>query len=221
MNRIIRQISFLAIIALFTGCAHQLEIKNLQAYQNLSITPLAKSHTIGIVPSTEDVASKQLVRGIGNALNKYSATVLLPYYANSSRKADIIAQITIRPEYKGSGANFWINWPGFLIWTPAWNGYVYKANYDISISLTDAAGRKIDSWKMPIALNIRHAEIDRTWTEIGWFEVSLIPFVGGFVFMEYDPDVTPLLANAIEVPIGDYIAQDIVHRINNYVPPKK
>jgi hypothetical protein len=56
-----------------------------------------------------------------------------------------------------------------------------------------------------------------TWTEIGWLEVGVIPFFGGLIFAgTYDPDVTPLVMDKIEQPVGDYIAQEIVSRINAY-----
>lgn len=216
-TRLVASAMGLLILMIFgSGCAHQLEVKNLRSYQNMQMSPLHKPLTIGVVPSTEDMDSQRLMKGVGTALQKYSATVLLPYSPGSVAKADVVANIAIRPEYKGSGWNFLINWPGFLIWTPAWNGYVYKANYNIEIMLTKGADNsKIDSWSIPINLNLRHADMNRTWTEIGWLEWGVIPLIGGIVFIQYDPDVTPILVDKIEIPIGDYIAQEIVTRINN------
>jgi hypothetical protein len=127
----------------------------------------------------------------------------------------VVAEINITPEYKGSGWNFLINWPGFLVFVPALNGYVYKANYQVDIALAKSANpAQKDAWTMPINLDLRHAEIDRTWTEIGWLEWGVIPLIGGIVFTQYDPDVTPILIDAIETPVGDYIAQEIIQRIN-------
>jgi len=203
--------------ALLTGCSHRLEVKNLRSYQNMSLNPLEKACVIGIVPSTEDIHSQKLIKGVGTALGKYSATVVLPYAVGSTIRPDVIAKISVRPEYKGSGWNFLINWPGFLIFTPAWHGYIYKANYEFELLLTKwSDNTRIDSWTMPVKLDLRHAAIDRTWTEIGWLEWGVIPLIGGIVFTRYDHDVTPLVAEKIEVPIGDYIAQEIVNRINNY-----
>jgi hypothetical protein len=206
-----------AVAAVYaSGCSHQLEVKNLRSYQNMQMNPLHKPLVVGVVPSTEDVDSQRLMKGIGTGLGKYSATVLLPYMPGSEKKADVIAKIAIRPEYKGSGWNFLINWPGFLIWTPAWNGYVYKVNYGVDILLSKGTDNsKIDSWSIPINLNLRHAAINRTWTEIGWLEWGVIPLIGGIVFIQYDPNVTPILVDKIEVPIGDYIAQEIIARLNN------
>jgi hypothetical protein len=180
------------------------------------MSPLGKSISIGIIPTTEDADSRRLMKGIGTSLGNYSARVYLPYLQTNPNNPDAIVSIAIRPDYHGSGWNFWINLPGFLIWTPAWNGYVYRVNYDVEVMIVKGLDNaKIDSFTIPIKLNIRHADIGRTWTEISWLEVGVIAFIGGLVFMQYDDDVTPILVEKIESTIGDYIAQEIISRINN------
>ncbi len=216
-----KRIALLPVMAAFivfsAGCSHQLTVNNLRNYQNMQMQPLEKQLAIGIVPSTEDIHSQRLMKGIGTALGKYSAAVLLPYAPGNAKKADVIAKIAIKPEYEGSGWNFLINFPGFLIWTPAWHGYNYNVSYQMEIMLTKASDNsKIDSFVIPVDLKVRHADINRTWTEISWFEVGAIALVGGVIFTQYDDGVTPLLVDKIEVPIGDYVAQEIVSRINNH-----
>lgn len=199
-----------------TGCSHPLTVKNLNSYSNLGMMSLEKRLSIGVIPQTGDIHCEKLVKGVGEALGKYSADVLLPYSVGSSRKVDVLANINIRPEYKGSGWNFLVNFPGFLVFAPAWNGYIYKVNYNVDVLLTRVTdNKKIDSFNLPINLNIRHAAMNRTWTEVSWFEVGAIALVGGVVFIGYDNNVSPLVAEKIKLPIGDYIAQEIISRINN------
>jgi len=197
------------------------EIKNLNNYRSASMQPSAKPVSIGIAsPGTEsDIYSQRLVKGVGTALARYTSEVVLPYSLQSAKKVDVIAQIGVKPEYKSSGWNFLINWPGFLIFMPAWNGYVYKVNYNVDILLTDGPkNSRIDSFSIPVHLNIRHADMDRTWTEVGWLEFGIIPLFGGIIFATtYDPDVSPLTLDKIESPVGDYIAQEIISRVNAYM----
>lgn len=205
----------LAALLAGAGCTHTLEVKNLNSYRSASIVSLKKPMTIGMVQTTESPESHRLVKAVGQALGKNSAQVLLPYTPTPDRPVDVVAEINITSEYKGSGWNFLINWPGFLVFVPALNGYVYKANYQVDIALANSANPlQKDTWTMPINLDLRHAEIDRTWTEIGWLEWGVIPLIGGIVFTQYDPDVTPVLMDVIETPVGDYIAQEIIQRIN-------
>ncbi len=112
----------LVACGVFTGCTHKLQVKNLNSYQTLTLNSLEKRLRVGIIPSTSDIHAQKLIKGVGWALGKLSADVLLPYSVGSSKKVDVIANVSVRPEYKGSGWNFLINFPGFLIFTPAWHG---------------------------------------------------------------------------------------------------
>lgn len=203
-----------------SGCAHSLEVKNLNSYRSNSIGTLERPTTIGVVQTTEGADCQQVVKGIAQALGKNSAKVYLPYSPSRDKQVDVIANIKVNPKYAGSGWNFLINWPGFLIWTPAWNGYVYKADFNVDVALTRGADNApIDTWTTPIKLDLRHAEFDRTWTEIGWLEYGVIPLIGGLVFINYDSDVTPILMDTIEAPIGEYLALDIIKHINDKYTP--
>ena len=205
------------LILLATGCTHTLEIKNLSTFENMSLSSLERPVSIGIIPTSVDLHGQKLIKGIATELGKASANILLPYFPNSTKEVDITAKIVVKPEYRGSGWNFLINFPGFLIFTPAWNGYVYQVNYDVDVLLTDQKNNnKIDSFQIPVHLNIRHADMNRTWTEISWFEVGSIALISGIIFIQYDDSVSPLVAEKIQIPIGDYIAQEIVARVNNY-----
>jgi hypothetical protein len=206
------------IIVFCGGCSHNLEIKNLDLYQNMNMTSLDKPLTIGIVPSTGDLPCQKFLKAISTELGKHSARVLLPYSEGSQRPVDVKAKIVLSAEYKGSGWNFLINWPGFIIFTPAWHGYNYRNTYNVEILLTKASDNtKIDSFNVPVNLRIRHADMSRTWSNgVGWIEFGITPFISGFVFIGYDDTVTGLVADKIRVPVGNYIAQEIVSRINNF-----
>lgn len=212
--RMLRFVLLPSVIVFIFSCSHPLEIKNLHQYQASSLVTMPKHLSIGISTSNTRDNGKALVTGIANGLSKYIGDIVYPYYPAQSRQVDIVSNVTVRPDHHGSGWNFLIEWPGFLIWAPAWNGYVYRPSYKVDIKLVRPSdGMSIDSFSIPIDLNVRHAEIDRTWTEISWLEVSAIAFISGFVFIQYDNDVTPLLERKIKGPIGDYIAQEIASRI--------
>lgn len=214
------RLSVLAVaLLLLAGCAHRLEVKNLRNYQTYNMSALEQPLAIGIVPAPMNKEERRLVNGIGYALKKYSPNSILPYAPGSQQKVDVVADISIKSRYYGSGMNFLINFPGFLVWAPAWNGYIYNASYTMDIRLTRADdGALITSWPMTIDLDLRHAEIDRTWTEISWFEVGAIAFIGGVAFIQYDDDVTPLLIDEVTMPLGNYIAEEIIQRLNNHWP---
>jgi len=206
----------LLVMFLLSGCVHPLVINNMSTYQTSGITSFDKPLKIGIVNDTTEPEQKSILSGIANALSSYSAKIVMPYAPNSQNPVDIIANIDIETAHDGSGWNFLVNFPGFLIFAPAWNGYLYEVKYTINCTLTKGANKDaIDQFKIPIVLDIRHASYNRTWTEISWFEVGAIAFVGGLVFITYDDNVTPLVMEKTENPLGKYIAQEIVKRINS------
>ena len=209
----LRLATFLALVGLICGCSHHLEIKNLHEYHSSSLHKLPDSLSIGVSTSNTEQNGKLLVNGLANSLGKYTNQVVYPYLPVSTNKVDLVTTVAVHPDHKGSGTNFWINFPGFLIWAPAWNGYIYRPTYKVDIELLRGSDLlRLDTFSVPIVLDVRHAEMDRTWTEISWFEVGIIALIGGIAFTDYDDDVTPLLEYEIKAPIGDYLAEKIVAR---------
>jgi hypothetical protein len=201
-----------AFLVLLTGCAHQLTVLNLDDYHASGRVEVPRTSTIGVLEGDIDPSATVLFDGVAAGIARSGAQVLNPYRPGSDKPADLIARIGIKAKYDGSGTNFWLNFPGFLIWAPAWNGYVYKADLAVHVELFKGADTKtaVDTFDIPVNLDIRHAEMDRTWMEVSWFEVGIIALVTGFIYTKYDTDVTPLLMREIERPIGDYIAHKIL-----------
>ena len=159
------------------------------------------------------MGGKWLVREVADSLQKYNIWTTTSALLDKD-DLDYIATITVYSDYKGSGWNFLINWPGFLVFAPAWHGYNYTIEHDVSVLLTDAkSGVQIDTFTVPIELVIRHADINRTWTEISWLEVGVIPLVRGVFFIGYDDNVTPIAHEKAMPVLSDFIAQEIAGKL--------
>src|ERR1051326_8867550 len=115
------------------ACTHALEVRNLDEYKAASQAPLTRPLTIGVEADQDDPASEELARRIGASLSRSSAKVIYPYLTGNSAPVDVVARIKVNAEGKGSGWNFPLTFPGFIVWAPAWNGYVYEVNYDIGM----------------------------------------------------------------------------------------
>jgi len=197
---------------LATGCAHNLEVKNLDLYKPTFINNRNTGIKVGLSAVTSSPEEERLVIGAANALKRDGFLISYPFYPNAqnSETMDFLVKLSTSSQYKGSGWNFLINWPGFLVWAPAWHGYNYRAIYTFDADITDSkTGTQLPRISIPVDLEIRHADIGRTWTEISWFEWSAIAFAGGLVFIRYDRDVTPELINATEIKIADYVSSKI------------
>lgn len=213
LNMSMKLVASIVLISFFSGCAHQLEIKNLSMYRNTSLKSFETQASVGIASDAQEMEGKRLVKEVADALQKYNVRATTSTSQNK-QNLDYIATFKLDSDYKGSGWNFLINWPGFLIFTPAWHGYNYTIEHNLSVILTDAKlGTQIDTFNIPIKLDIRHAAINRTWTEIGWLEWGIIPLVGGVFFTQYDDNVTPIAHDKAFPVLADNIAQEIASRL--------
>ncbi len=210
-------IMVICLLSLMVGCSHSLTVKNIDAYQ-ASGTTLTQPATIGVTPTYKNESDRLIIEGVTDNLRKY-ANIVSPYYKNSPQKVDVVIDINLSSQYEGSGVNFLITWPGFLLFIPALNGYVYTIDHNFRIDIQDGnTQNNIDSFAVPVSLNIRHADMSRTaWAEAGgWLApgMSAVAFVSGLFHIKYDPDVTPLEAGAVKEPIGNYVAREIINRLN-------
>lgn len=196
------------------GCSHPMRVTNLdQYYAPPSAPPKKETIKLGITSGTaSDIQGSRYVNAAIDALKRNSAIekVVYPYNkAVHEGMVDTVVDISIIPRYSGRGSNFFVNWPGFLIFAPAIWGYGYNADIDTKANVTRLKDNLSQQVDIPTNWDFRQAEIDRTWTEIGWFEVSLIPFIGGIVFTQYDPDVTDEFITKISPTYGEFVARKI------------
>ena len=216
LNTAVKLTTSIALVSIFSGCAHQLEIKNLSMYRNTSLMSLEKQARIGIVADTREMEGKRFIKDVADALRKYNIQATTAVSLNKNN-LDYIATITVDSEYKGSGWNFLIDWPGFIIFTPAWHGYIYKINHDFNVALTEggSSNKQIDSFNIPVELDVRHAAFGRTWlAESGWWLLYSIPSaVGGVIHTSYDNNVTPIAHEKAAPVVADFIAQEIAGRL--------
>ena len=201
-----------AAAILSSGCSHTLEVKNMRLYKPDFVNLQGKSIRVGLSTVTSTPEEERLVMAVSNALKREGFKITYPFYPNDENRnsVDYIVKLNCSSEYKGSGWNFLINWPGFLIWTPAWHGYKYRTFYGFDADITNTrTNESLPRISASVDLDIRHADMGRTWTELSWLEWSVIAFIGGIVFTRYDHDVTPLLLDYAEYKISDYVASKI------------
>jgi len=191
-------------------------IKNIGMYQPEFINSSNKTCSIGLIVETGSPVEGRLASAIANNLKKNGITVYYPYYPNTvdSPTVDYVAKINFSETYKGSGMNFLVNFPGFIIFAPALFGYGYNIKYEYNIDITQqASGTAFPRLHIPIDLKIRHAASNRTWTEISWLEVGVIALIGGIVFIQYDNSVTGIVLDQYENKLGDYVASKITQLV--------
>jgi hypothetical protein len=190
---------FIAVTALvLVGCAHPVEIKNLDKYQSIaSREPLEKQTGIGIIASAPDANTLRVANAVGPQLGRHSAKVVQPYTPAAAGTVEVLARISVTPRYEGAGSNWLVNFPGLLFLAPSWAGYAYTVGYDFNILLTRAwDNAKIDAWTMPVTLDVRHSS-------------------GMLLSADYNPEVTAPAVDAAGSTVGGHVAREIVRRLNS------
>jgi len=146
INRLFQTLFLACFLVSTIACSHSLKVKNLETY---SIpTKLGGTHTkpiVGIMPFDGQSDELFYFNAMVEKLNvnpgiESVRTDYIPAEASSVFNPDIVLKIDPKIDYSSSGWNFLINFPGFLIFTPAWNGYVYNANITTSISIQNCVG---------------------------------------------------------------------------------
>ena len=156
MHSVFKVSLFVVSLSLLAGCTHPMAVKNLNMYQNTSLATLRQPVNLGIVSNSTEMEGKKFVKLVADSMSKYNVRATTAVM-NDHADLDVIATISVNSEYKGSGWNFLINWPGFLVFAPAWNGYIYEINHDFTVLLTNAqSGEKINSFNTPVSDHLVH-----------------------------------------------------------------
>ena len=201
---------------LAAGCSHQLTITNLNEHYSTPPAPPQEPVSVGLVSGQmSDPVNNKYVYAIVTAMRNSGNfdRVIYPYsHAEHSGVASVV-HLSVLPSYDGMGSNFFVNFPGFLIFAPAIWGYGYEADIDTMADISYPGANTTKHLEIPTRYDFRQAEIDRTWTEVGWLEVGIIPFIGGFVFTQYDPDVTRPFISEVSSNYGYYVGSKITRAV--------
>lgn len=215
--RVFHVLVVLALGSIGSGCSHNMRITNLD--DNFTTPSAVPKQTVRVGVTSSSMSHPQTskyVNAIVEALQRNSGVerVIYPYsHSNNKGQADAVVDISVNTRYDGKGSNFFVNWPGFLIFAPAIWGYGYTADIETQAFIDNLKTGSSQQLSMPLRYEFRQAEFDRTWTGIGWFEVGIIPLIGGLAFTGYDDDVTPEFIRTVTPSYGSFVAQKTANAI--------
>lgn len=192
-----------------TGCSHAMHVTNLDSYRPMPSPPTVPARSVGLTArNLDDPEVRGYVDGIAEGLRRDASfeRVVYPFDPRAGHDVDVVFDVQVVTTYAGRGSNFLVNWPGFLIFAPAIWGYGYEASI-VTKALVWTRDGATNALEIPTVYDFRHASIGRTWTELGWLEVSIIPFIGGIVFTRYDAGATPQFVSLVAPSYGAYVAQ--------------
>lgn len=207
----------IASICLLTACTHTMKVKNLREY---TLEPTHSTRRdVAVMRYTGSGEGRIFFQHIMQALRAHPSVAQLRTdwtwdTYEPGFEPEVVLRITPRVDYHGSFWNLPITFPGFLIFTHAWNGYVYTGEAATEIEILDPATRRvIESSQIPTKYKMRYTAFDHSfWAVSGWWMpgYGATALLSGLVFIGYDDDATDPFHQEIERPYGEYIAEKVM-----------
>lgn len=209
-------ILFVCLLSVFWGCEHSMRISDplTSPFSTIGIDHPLK---LGVVNKIGSRDAEAYVEAVARALQLSGSVQKVAYPYVPGHDVDAIVYVDVNPRYRGVGTNFFVDWPGFLIFTPAWHGYSYHADVMTRVEIVSASDKhRIATFDWQNDYEFKQADIGRTWVEVGWLEWSVIPFIGGFFAMQYDTDQTEPFIRMVGPSYGNQVASRISTQLANY-----
>ena len=220
MNKTMRVL--LALLLLLSGCRHRLEVLNQSHYKVDNVSDLSQKGLVVSLSSNHQTG--EVMRWLGiiakdmEEIGGYKTSVVDIATDNTMLINDVHITIIFR-EITGDGSwgNFFVCWPGFLIFTHAWKGCSYDVHWGIE-SAIDFSGGLSYTDNQNFNLDVRYASsgtaMANNW---GWaiyplFTVTAI--MKGYQTLSFDKQMIGELHSVFDETAAHYLAKKLVLLIN-------
>ena len=210
-------IVFILIIQFFIGCSHSLTVTNEDEYYASSPMISKENLELGILPPQTLEEERLVEEIIDNLRSNGNIKVKYPYSMGSGHSVDYLVDFRIQRENKGSPMNFFISFPGYIIFTPWWNGYKYSTDIMTKVNFFDfKTSEVLLNRSFETLYECKHSEFDRTWTQgLDWIlTYGIASLIGGLYYTSYDDDISTEFNKKIAPNYGKYISRKLMSSIN-------
>jgi hypothetical protein len=209
--------SLLLIAALAAGCTHTARITNAKKFTPVETRP-AKRVTLGITPITDD-------RLLTAAVNKVKADASITdckenFHFGAEFKPDYVCQLSRETKFKAAGQNFFITFPGFIIFTHALAGYKYTADITTHSTITDLGSNQVSQAAIHTPIEFRHCSFARGaaagcfgWLLPGYGAAAIIP--GAIFASSYDKRATTEFMEKAEQTYAGYVSSRVLEQLSH------
>ena len=200
------------------GCTHTMEVRNLGEFQRQASSD--RSYTFAIEGVGSDRDQTEFVDAVREGLAEHPSVERVAYARDwqtwtpegSDEGPDFTIRIAPSTSYEGSGVNYLVTFPGFLVFAHAWNGFKYSALVSTTVTVEGANGRRSEK-SVSADYDIRHCDFERgAWTSSGWWTPGWggLNVIIGFFMIKYDVDATEEFVEAVRPSYGRYVANEAI-----------
>lgn len=204
---------FQLLASLIIGCSYPLEITNRPPTS--SVMKPTKAVKIGILPS-EDPLINAAIEEI--SLNSAVASAKKGYQIGSGVDVDYVSGLSQNMKFTASGQNFWITFPGFILFTHSWLGYKYYIDIDTQSKILDPSGKVLNEASIVTPYEIRYTSFARGSAAalVGWIVpgFGLFDIIPGAMFAsDYDQRATPEFIEKVKPSYKAFVANKVLEQI--------
>ena len=200
-------------IVILAACTHTLELTSNPADTSIVKSPQSPV-SIGF-SDTDD----ELLNAVINKIGSHSRISDIKK-AHKTGDSDVDYEIHLNNDvsYGATGQNFFITFPGFIIFTHAWLGYKYTADIKTTSVLMDPEGGRLSEAVIHAPYEFRFTSFPRGaaaslvgWLVPGYGLFAVIP--GGIFASNYDERATPELIQMITPSYSSFVADKVIDQI--------
>ncbi|MEK6529062.1 MAG: hypothetical protein AABZ36_09315 [Nitrospirota bacterium] len=201
-------------VLLMMGCTHELRITNEESFIPSQTKP-SKAVKIGFLPS-EDRMINAVIEEI--SLSSWVKEAKKGYQKGSEIEVDYISDLSTNMKFRASGQNFFITFPGFIVFTHAWLGYKYYVDIDTQSKLLDSSGKSLSEASIFTPYEIRYTSFARGATSslIGWLTpgYGVLDVIPGIIFASsYDKRATPEFIEKAKPSYKAFVSSKVLEQI--------
>jgi len=204
----------LLVISLTLGCTYALKVTNEGDFEP-ETTTLMQQVKLGVLPTKDDLLSSVINK---LQMDPNIAEIKINYKPGSGVEVDYAQKLERKAKYRADGQNFFITFPGFILFAHAWAGYKYYVDIATKSTLLDKEGKILKNATFNTPYEIRYTSFARgaTTSLCGWFTplygaVDII--AGAFYAGTFDQRGTDEFYDKIKDSYSSYIASKIVGQI--------
>jgi hypothetical protein len=210
-----KTILILLLAGLGAGCTHSTRLTRTpvsdSAYQ-----PLARPVRIGFTPTQGDPLLDAVIQEI--ATRPAVEEVRKNCQVGGVAGLDYVCDVSLEPQYKASGQNFFIAFPGFIVFTHALVGFKYTADFQTRCTLYDAGSNEVSQVMVEAPYEFRHCSFARGaaaglsgWVVPGYGAAAIIP--GAIFAGKYDKRATEDLLQKVSGSYSDLMSSRLMRQI--------
>ena len=212
-NRFVALVAGWSFVVASAACTHDMRI--VEAQERFAPGRLDRSVRVSIEGTGGEHDERMLVDFVQDALARHSSVERVAVHGQAPPDFQPDFVVTVRPatEYDASGVNYLITFPGFILFTHAWNGFHYSAEIDTAVVVALPDGTQLGETRIPARYDLRHTSFTRgAVTSSGWYT----PFWGGinliigFFMLNYDQKATDPFLEDVRERYGRMVADEIV-----------